>query len=192
MICGWHWYFLLGRNISRTTANNLRIICICPDNVWMTCTYADNMWTMSRCDMQRKPSIQIISQSFTWSWNETTQHSCKKFHSITRSCQSRKIVQVHADHEEFCRWCVDDICCCRQHVDDVHACRWHVDDMQMTCGQHAVNICHPPAEISNKVSLSCHLHVVCTSSAHRLHETSVPRLFWVKQQRTALLKSDGK
>ena len=31
------------RNISRTTANNVHIICICPDNVWMTCTYADNM-----------------------------------------------------------------------------------------------------------------------------------------------------
>ena len=31
-------------------------------------------------------------------------------------------------------------------------------------------------------------HVVCTSSARRTHETSVPRLFQVKQQRTALLK----
>ena len=59
---GWHWHCLLGRNISRTTANNVHIIRICPDNVWMTCTYADNMWTMSRCDMQRKPSTQIMSQ----------------------------------------------------------------------------------------------------------------------------------
>ena len=39
----WHQHCLLGRNISRTTANNVRIIRICPDNVWMTCTYADNM-----------------------------------------------------------------------------------------------------------------------------------------------------
>ena len=31
------------KNISRTTANNVCIIRICPDNVWMTCTYADNM-----------------------------------------------------------------------------------------------------------------------------------------------------
>ena len=31
-------------------------------------------------------------------------------------------------------------------------------------------------------------HVVRASSARRMHETSVPRLFQVKQQRTALLK----
>ena len=71
---GWHRHCLLGRKISRTTANNVCIICICPDNVWMTCTYADNMWTMSRCDMQKKPSIQIMSQIIYMilKWNNLT------------------------------------------------------------------------------------------------------------------------
>ena len=135
----WHWHCLLGRNISRTTANNVHIICICPDNVWMTCTYSDNMWTMSRCDMQRdNHQYRLSHKSFIWSWNETTQHPCDKFYSITRSCQSRKIVQVHADHEECCRWCADDMCVCGQcaGVDDM--CRWHADavGMWMTCGRH--------------------------------------------------------
>ena len=34
-----------------------------------------------------------------------------------------------------------------------------------------------------------HSHVIRTSYARRLHETSVPRLFPVKEQRTALLKT---
>ena len=38
------------------------LICICSDNMQMICTHTDEMWTMSRCDMQRKPSTQIISQ----------------------------------------------------------------------------------------------------------------------------------
>ena len=43
------------------------------------------------------------------------------------------------------------------------------------------DICHLPAEISNKVSLSCHLHVIHTSSVRRLHvvrhEISTPKYF---------------
>ena len=57
----------------------------------------------------------------------------------------------------------------------------------MMCRRCLYYISHPPAQISNKVSLSCHLHVVRMSSAYHTHETSVPRLFQVKQQRTALL-----
>ena len=75
------------------------------------------------------------------------------------------------------RQCADDVCVCRQHADDVPACRQCADD-----------ICHLPAQISNEVSLSCRLHIVRASYA----ETSVPRLFQVKQQRTALLKSKVK
>ena len=71
---GWHQDCLLERNISRTTADNVRIICICSDNMRMTCKYANNMWTMSRCDMQRKPSTQIISQIIYMilKWNNST------------------------------------------------------------------------------------------------------------------------
>ena len=46
----------------------------------------------------------------------------------------------------------------------------------------------------NLVSAHClhrRPHVIRASSAHRTHETSVPRLFQVKQQRTALLKSNS-
>ena len=71
---GWHQHCLLKRNISRTTADNVRIIRICSDNMRMTCKYANNMWTMSRCDMQRKPSTQIISQIIYMilKWNNST------------------------------------------------------------------------------------------------------------------------
>ena len=56
-------------------------------------------------------------------------------------------------------------------------------------------ICQPksPTKSHSRVvhtSSAHHPHVVCTSSTHHPHETSVPRLFQVKQQRTALLKID--
>ena len=38
------------------------------------------------------------------------------------------------------------------------------------------------------MSSAHHPHIVHTSSTHHLHETSVAKLFQVKQQRTALLK----
>ena len=129
---------------------------------------------------------RLCHKSFTWSWNETTQHSCDKFHSITSFCHSRKIVQVHADHEEFCRWCADDICACRWCADDIHACgqcadhipacEWRVDDVPD-------DTCHPPAKSPTK----SHSRVIRTSSAHRPHEISTPKIFPLKEQ-TALLK----
>ena len=79
----------------------------------------------------------------------------------------------------------------RSAADDMWMMYPSADVMRMmypACRQRADDICHPPAQISNEVSLSCHPHIVRTSSAHRTHETSVPRLFQVKQQRTALLK----
>ena len=94
---------------------------------------------------------RLSRKSFTWSWNETTQHSCNKFHSITSSCHSRKIVQVHADHEECCRQCVDDIC----------ACRWCADYMQMTYVIHQPNL-QPSLTL---MSSTCCSHVVHASSA---------------------------
>ena len=42
MLYGWHQHCLLGRNISRTTADNVHIVRICSDNMQMTCTYANN------------------------------------------------------------------------------------------------------------------------------------------------------
>ena len=122
-----------------------------PDNVWMTCTYADNMWTCPDATCRENHQHRLCRKSFTWSWNETTQHCCNKFHSITSSCHSRKIVQVHTDHEEFCRWCADDVPTCGWHS------RWHV--------------IHQPNLQWNLtlVSSACHLHVICMSYAHRPH-----------------------
>ena len=40
--------------------------------------------------------------------------------------------------------------------------------VRTTCRRHPDDICHPPAEISNEVSLSGHPHVIRTSSACRL------------------------
>ena len=136
---------------------------------------------------------RLSHKSFTWSWNEITQHSCDKFHSITSSCHSRKIAQVHADHQEFCRWCVDDICACRQCADDIHACGQHADDV---ADDVLDDICHPPAKSPMKshsrvvcMSSTCHLHIICMLSARRLHETSSPEIFPVKQQSNSSAKN---
>ena len=189
MTYGWHWHCLLGRNISRTTANNVHIIRICQ----IMCGWHLHMQiTCEQCpDATCRETHQhrLSHKSFTWFWNETTQHSCDKFHSIASSCQSRKIVQVHADHEEFCRWHVDDICACRRCVDDVHACGQHADDVPD-------DICHPPAKSPMKshsrvicTSSACCPHVICTSSAHRPQETSSPKIFQVKYQSNSSAKN---
>ena len=142
MTYGWHRHCLLGRNISRTTANNVHIIHICPDNVRMTPTYADNMWTMSRCDMQRKPSIQIISQIIYMipKWNNSTllrqiplnnQFLSEYKDSLGPRWPSGVLQMMCA-----CGWCAhtDDVCGWHAHADDVWGrcvrttCGWHAHD----------------------------------------------------------------
>ena len=138
-MCGWHVH--------------MQITCEqCPD---VTC--------------RENHQHRLSHKSFIWSWNETTQHSCDKFHSITSSCQSRKIVYVHADHEEFCRWRVDDICACRWCADDVHTCRWHADNMQTMSGWHMLSASRNLQRSLTLVSSAHCPHVIHTSSAHRLH-----------------------
>ena len=109
-MCGWHVH--------------MQITCEqCPD---ATC--------------RENHQCRLSHKSFIWSWNETTHHSCGKFHSITRSCQSRKIVYVHVDHEECCRWCADDMCMCEW--------RAGADDVRMqttcTCGRRIEQLCIKP------------------------------------------------
>ena len=75
----------------------------------------------------------------------------------------------------------------RSVADDMQMTYPPADDMQMT---------YPPADDMQmtyvirqpKSPTKSHSHVICALSARRTHETSVPRLFQVKQQRTALLK----
>ena len=102
---------------------NIKITVISPyySDVWnvfhrstipdmqMTSKYANNMWRLSRCNMQRKPSTQIISQIIYMilKWNNST--FLRKFYSITHSCHTGKIVYNYGDYEECSRWCVDDL-----------------------------------------------------------------------------------
>ena len=82
----------------------------------------------------------------------------------------------------------DDVCMCGQHADDIPACGRCADDMRMTC-RRRMSSATWNLQRSLTLVLSAHRpRVICTSSARRTHETSVPRLFQVKQQRTALLK----
>ena len=144
---------------------------------------------------------RLCRKSFTWSWNETTQHCCDKFHSITSSCHSRKIVQVHADHEEFCRWCADDMCLqmtcrwhtclwtmCGQHTHMWTMCRWH-------SGWHMSSTSQNLQRSLAVVSSARHPYVICMSyacsSARRPPWDFNPKIFPVKEQRTALLKMKG-
>ena len=76
----------------------------------------------------------------------------------------------------MCRWCTHLQTMCRMMYPPADDVLDDIPDMSSA------------SQISNEISLLCYPHVVCTSSARHLHETSVPRLFQVKQQRTALLK----
>ena len=61
------------------------------------------------------------------------------------------------------------------------------DDVRTTCGRRMSSATWNLQRSLTLVSSARRPRVVCTSSARRTHETSVPRLFQVKQQRTALL-----
>ena len=74
------------------------------------------------------------------------------------------------------------------------------NDVRTMCGRHADDVrttyvirhLKSPTKSHSRVVRTSSAHrprIVCTSSARRTHETSVPRLFQVKQQRTALLKT---
>ena len=67
---------------------------------------------------------------------------------------------------------------CRQCADDVRT-TYVIRHLKSPTKSHSCVVC---------TSSACHPRVVCMSYARRTHETSVPRLFQVKQQRTALLK----
>ena len=73
-------------------------------------------------------------------------------------------------------------------ADDVPTCGRCADDVQMT---YVIHQPKSPMKSHSRVirtSSAHHPHVICTSSTCHTHKTSVPRLFQVKQQRTALLK----
>ena len=98
---------------------------------------------------------RLSRKSFTWSWNETIQHSCHKFHSITNSGPRWPwgVVQM------ACRQCADDVSWCGQHTrmrrwhmhaqmtrrwcaDDMQTMRgWCADDVRTTCTWCQVQYC---------------------------------------------------
>ena len=73
-------------------------------------------------------------------------------------------------------------------VDNMRMTYPPADDMWMTSRRH-ISSASPNLQQSLTLMLSaCCLHIIHMSSTRHTHETSVPRLFQVKQQRTALLK----
>ena len=149
----------------------------------MTCKYANNMWTMSRCDMQRKPSTQIISQIIYMilKWTYST--------SLWQIVFNNQFLSQWKDSLNLqWPWEVPQMTC--QHPSHLHmTCRRHADDVRMT---YVIRHLKSPTKSHSRVthtSSARRLRVVCTSSAVRTHETSVPRLFQVKHQRTPLLKT---
>ena len=92
-------------------------------------------------------------------------------------------------------------------------CRWCEDDMQMTCvsaynmqmtpgvvlhkigqlrqvsGWHSGWHMSSTSQISPEVSLSCHPHIICTSSARRPHKISTGNIFPLKEQTALLIKT---
>ena len=71
-------------------------------------------------------------------------------------------------------------------ADDMRMTYSPADDVQMMSRQCPDDICHPPAKISNEVSLSCHPHIVHMSYIHHLHiirhEISTPKYFQSKSR----------
>ena len=76
-----------------------------------------------------------------------------------------------------------------QHPSHLHmTCGWCADDVRT---MYVIRHLKSPTKSHSRVirtSSARRPHIVRTSSAGRTHETSVPRLFQVKHQRTALLK----
>ena len=135
---------LLERNISRTTAHNVRIIHICSENMRMTFKYANNMWTMSRCDMQRKPSRQIILQIIYMilKWNNWT--------LLWQILFNNQFLSQWKDSLElWWPWRVLQM-----------MCGWPVN-LQTTCGWHIDDVCPPPTKSVYHVYMcGQHLHAI--------------------------------
>ena len=167
MTYGWHWHCLLGRNISRTTADNVHIIRICSDNMRMTCTYADNMWTMSRCDMERKLSTQIISQIIYMilKWNNSIFLQQIPFNNqfLSEQKDSLGLRWPWGVLQMRCGWCTW----------LQMTCRWCADDMQMT---YVIRQLKSPMKSHSRVirtSSTHRLHIVCMSSAARFQPQNI-------------------
>ena len=83
--------------------------------------------------------------------------------------------------------CTCHLYCCYlyMYMSSTYYMRSAADDMWMMYIRPD-DICHPPAEISNEVSLSCHPQVIHMSSTHGLHvichEISTPKYFQSKSR----------
>ena len=156
-------------------ANDVHICRWCADDMWMTSVSAD--------DMQMTPGVVL--------------------HEIG---QLREVCRWHADDmcvQMTCRWCADDMwMVCGWHVCLRMMCGWPTDDTRCstawnwatqasvwtTSGWHMSSA----GEILPEISLSCHPHIICTSSARRPHKTSTPKIFPVKYQSNSSAKNGKK
>ena len=130
-------------------------------------------------------SLYILSSTTQFPHILYTNTHCQCHVDVVRTCtHDTQIWLVNLPHT----WQVQRMMC--QHPSHLHTtCRWRVDDIWMT-----YVICHPKSPTKShscviRTSSTCHLHIICMSSVCRLHETPVPKLFQVKQQNTALLRT---
>ena len=164
--------------MSRTTADNVRIIRICSDNMQMTCKYANNMWTMSRWNMQRKPSTQIISQIIYMilKWNYATSLWQIPFNNPFLS-QWKDSLNLQLP------WEVPQMMC--QHPSHLQmTCRWPADDVRMMSGWCMSSATQNLQQSLTLVSSAHRPHIVRASSTRDFSSQTIQ----VKHQRTALLK----
>ena len=136
---------------------------------------------------------KLSRKSFTWSWNKIIQNSCHKFHSHS------KIVQVHAKHQDQCRWLADKVwmtcpvgdvlqmnygqyilvwmtCTHADEMcaDDMYTCRWDVCGwhvhMQMRCEQCLDVICRENHQHKlSRKSFTWSWNKIIQNSCHKFH-----------------------
>ena len=85
-----------GRYIICTLSTGMYVICTLSAGTYVIDTSSAELLVVSMnlnyATWREDHQYRLSHKLFIWSWNETTQHSWDKFHSITRSCQSRKII----------------------------------------------------------------------------------------------------
>ena len=136
----------------------LQIMCVLYTYAQIICGWHLNMQiTCEQCldaICRENHQHRLSCKSFIWSWNETTQHFCDKFYSITNSCHWKDswelrwpwgVLQTMCGWptclQMTCGWCMDDVChqptkslydmyMYGQHLNIIHNMRFCVHNVQ--------------------------------------------------------------
>ena len=156
-------------------ANDVSICRWCADDMQMTCVSADDMQMTLGVVLHEIGQLREVCR-----WHVDGMRMACGWHVCAD------------DMQMMCRWCVDDMCVCRWHADDTRCSitwNWATQaSVWMMSGWHMSSA----GEISPEISLSCHLHVICTSSACCPHVVckilQLSKYFQLNTRATALLK----